>query len=386
MNVCIAGVAHTPFQKHEMSLEQLIVSVVEEALQDAGVLASDIDEFFIGHFNAGMDAQDFVSSLALQADDALRFVPVNRLENACASGSAAVHAGVRAVASGQSRRVLVIGAEKMSGCKNVGAALARASYLEEEADFDSFAALFAEIARQYFDRHGNQEEAMARIAAKNHHNGLDNPFAQLRKPFDEAFCLQVSDKNPLVAGRLKRTDCSPVSDGAAAMVLCHQDLLPVGSRSVAFEAISQVNDYLPMSRRDMSRLEGCEQAWQRALQKAQLKDIWELDFVETHDCFTIAELMQYEAMGLTGPGEGFKALQEGWVYADGRLPINRSGGLKSKGHPIGATGVSMHVMAALQLRNDARDMQLQGVQRGGVFNMGGSGVANYVSILSARQL
>lgn len=383
MNVAIAGVAHTPFRKHELSLEQLISQVVTDALQDAGLLASDIDEIFIGHFNAGMDPQDFVASLALQADDALRFLPVNRLENACASGSAAVHAGVRAVASGQSRRVLVIGAEKMSACADVGAALARASYLEQEAEFDSFAALFAEITRQYFARYGEQEKAMAMIAAKNHMNGLDNPFAQLRKPFDLEFCLHESEKNPRVAGALKRTDCSPVSDGAAAMVLSGVEFLSPDKPKVVFQAISQVNDYLPMSRRDMSRLEGCELAWKKALSRAELNDIWDLDFVETHDCFTIAELMQYEAMGLAKPGEGFSVLEKGWVYADGRMPVNRSGGLKSKGHPIGATGVSMHVMAALQLRGSAGAMQLPNAQRGGVFNMGGSGVANYVSILTA---
>lgn len=378
----ISGIGHTPFRAHEDSLETLLTSAVREALNDASTPASEIDEVFIGHFGAGMDPQGFISSLVLNADPALHLKPLHRLENACASGSAAVHAAVRAVMSGQSRCVLVAGVEKMSACDNVGQALATASYQAEEAQYDSFAALFGEIANQYFSRFGNHEKAMAQIAAKNHHNGLDNPLAQLRKDLSVDFCATVSDRNPRVAGPLKRTDCSPVSDGAAALVISRPESVHAPTNSVRFRAIAQVNDYLPISKRDLSELRGCREAWNLAFRRAQLSGVSDLDFVETHDCFTIAELMQYEAMGLTEPGQGHKALQEGWVMADGRLPVNRSGGLKAKGHPIGATGVSMHAMAALQLQGRANAMQLKDVSLGGVFNMGGSGVANYVSILS----
>lgn len=378
----ISGIGHTPFQTHTDSLETLLTTAVREALNDAGTPASEIDEVFIGHFGAGMDPQGFISSLVLNADPALHLKPVHRLENACASGSAAVHAAVRAVMSGQSRCVLVAGVEKMSACGHVGQALATASYQAEESQFDSFAALFGEIANRYFNRFGNHETAMAQIAAKNHQNGLDNPLAQLRKDLSVDFCAAVSDRNPRVAGPLKRTDCSPVSDGAAALVISRPENVHTPSNAVRFRAIAQVNDYLPISKRDLSELRGCREAWNLAFRRAQLSGVSDLDFVETHDCFTIAELMQYEAMGLTEPGQGYKALQEGWVMADGRLPVNRSGGLKAKGHPIGATGVSMHAMAALQLQGRANAMQLKDVSLGGVFNMGGSGVANYVSILS----
>jgi acetyl-CoA C-acetyltransferase len=151
-------------------------------------------------------------------------------------------------------------------------------------------------------------------------------------------------------------------------------------KAVVFRAAAQANDFLPMSKRDITLFEGCEVAWQRALAEAGLT-LDDLSLVETHDCFTIAELLEYEAMGLTPRGEGAKAILEGWTAKDGKLPINPSGGLKSKGHPIGATGVSMHIMTSMQLRGTAEEMQVPGARLAGIFNMGGAAVANYVSIL-----
>ena len=154
---------------------------------------------------------------------------------------------------------------------------------------------------------------------------------------------------------------------------------------MGFRAIAHVNDYFPMSRRDMSELAGAREAWRQALQSAGMQ-LADLSFAEVHDCFTIAELMIYEAMGLTAAGEGARAIDEGWVERDGRLPVNVSGGLKAKGHPVGATGVSMHVMAAMQLTGTAGELQRPGAELGAVFNMGGSAVASYVSVLqSLRQ-
>ena len=152
------------------------------------------------------------------------------------------------------------------------------------------------------------------------------------------------------------------------------------SKAVVFRAAAQVNDFLPMSRRDITLFEGCAEAWSKALETARMK-LEDLDFVETHDCFTIAELLEYEAMGLTPRGQGARAALEGWTQKDGRLPVNPSGGLKAKGHPIGATGVSMHVLSAMQLTGTAGDMQIKDARLGGIFNMGGAAVANYVSIL-----
>ncbi|HEX3346487.1 MAG TPA: thiolase domain-containing protein, partial [Acetobacteraceae bacterium] len=190
----------------------------------------------------------------------------------------------------------------------------------------------------------------------------------------------VSEKNPYVAPPLKRTDCSLVSDGAAALVLTDEETAGGMNKAVRFRAAVQVNDFMPLSRRDPTRFEGAARAWNAALSDAGIK-LEDLSLAEVHDCFTIAELLVYEAMGLAPAGEGARAVLEGWTAKDGRLPINPSGGLKAKGHPIGATGVSMHALAAMQLTGTADGMQLPNVDRVGVFNMGGAAVANYVSIL-----
>ncbi len=385
MPTCITGFAHTAFSRWEDDdVESLLGRVIEPALTDAGVEASEVDAVYLSHFNGGFSDQAFTASLVMQTNPGLRFKPVTRVENACASGSAAVHAAVRAVESGKARCVLVAGVEKMTHAKNAGELLARACYLKEESQYGSFVDVFAQITRRYFEAWGDQSEALALIAEKNHDNGMRNPLAQLRKPFSKAFCLQVSDKNPVISGELKLSDCSPVSDGAAALVVCSEDFARSSTRKVSISGISQVNDYLPMSKRDMSRLEGCALAWQQVFSATGLA-LQDLDLVESHDCFTTAELMQYEAMGLTAYGEGARAIREGWTRRDGKLPVNLSGGLKSKGHPIGATGVSMHIMAARQLLDEAEDMQINSPRTAGIFNMGGSGVANYCSILQRME-
>ncbi|MFO1036501.1 MAG: acetyl-CoA acetyltransferase [Geminicoccaceae bacterium] len=386
MTACIVGWSHLPFGKHEgSSVENLVVEAATAALVDAGIGAADVDEIWLGHFNGGFVRQDFTASLVLQADPALRFKPATRVENACATGSAAVHAGLRAIEAKAARLVLVVGVEKMTELPGplIGETLLKASYLEEDAGIEQgFAGVFGRIAQTYFQRFGDQSDALAGIAAKNHKNGVDNPYAQLRKDLGFAFCREVSEKNPLVAGPLKRTDCSLVSDGAAALVLADVETALALRKAVAFRATAQVNDFLPMSRRDIVAFEGCGQAWAKALGKARLT-LDDLDLVETHDCFTIAELLEYEAMGLTPQGQGARAVLEGWTAKDGRLPVNPSGGLKAKGHPIGATGVSMHVLTAMQVRGDAGGMQVEGAKLGGIYNMGGACVASYVSVLEA---
>ncbi|HUL07757.1 MAG TPA: acetyl-CoA acetyltransferase [Candidatus Acidoferrum sp.] len=384
MTACIVGWSHTPFGRLEgEDVESLIVRAARDALADAGIEAADVDEIFVGHFNAGFSPQDFTASLVFQADGALRFKPATRVENACATGSAAIHAGLGAIAARRRRFVLVVGVEKMTATPGpeIGTNLLKASYVKEEAGIEGgFAGVFGRIAQQYFQKHGDQSDALARIAAKNHRNGVANPLAQLRRDLGYEFCRTVSEKNPLVAGPLKRTDCSLVSDGAAAVVLADLDTALAMGKAVVFRAAEQVNDFLPLSRRDITLFEGPALAWRRALSAARLS-LDDLDLVETHDCFTIAELIEYEAMGLTPPGEGARAINEGWTEKSGRLPVNPSGGLKSKGHPIGATGVSMHALTAMQLTGKAGEMQIPGARLAGIFNMGGAAVANYVSLL-----
>jgi len=384
MTASIVGWAHTPFGKFDAeTVESLVVKVANEALADAGLVAADVDEIILGHFNAGFSPQDFTAALVLQADPALRFKPATRVENACATGSAAVHQAVKAIAAG-AKIVLVVGVEQMTKTPGpeIGKNLLRASYLPEDGETPAgFAGVFGIIAQRYFQKYGDQSDALAMIAAKNHHNGVSNPYAQMRKDVGFEFCRNEGEKNPFVAGPLKRTDCSLVSDGAAALVITDADTAQAMAKAVTIKATAHAQDFLPMSKRDILQFEGCTVAWQRALQSAGVT-LDDLSFVETHDCFTIAELIEYEAMGLTPAGQGARAIKEGWTRKDGKLPINPSGGLKAKGHPIGATGVSMHVLTAMQLLGQAPEgMQIKNAKLGGIFNMGGAAVANYVSLL-----
>ena len=384
MTACIVGWAHTAFGRlADETVESLITRVTRDALADAGVEARDVDEIVLGHFNAGFSAQDFTASLVLQAAPDLRFKPATRVENACATGSAAVHQGLRAIAAKSARIALVVGVEQMttSPAADIARNLLKASYVREEAAIEGgFAGIFGQIAGLYFQRYGDQSDALARIAAKNHRNGMANPYAHIRKDLGYDFCRHESDKNPRVAGPLKRSDCSPVSDGAAALVLADVETALRLRKAVVFRAAEHVQDFLPMSKRDVLKFEGCGHAWRRALDGAGIA-LADLSFVETHDCFTIAELIEYEAMGLVPEGQGGRAVAEGWTQMDGRLPVNPSGGLKAKGHPIGATGVSMHALAAMQLTATAGGMQVKDARLAGIFNMGGTAVANYVSIL-----
>jgi len=384
MTAAIVGWAHTPFGKLSgESVESLIVRAATDALADAGIAPADVDEIVLWHFNAGFSPQDFTASLVLQASPDLRFKRALRVENACATGSAAVHQGLKSIAARSARIVLVVGAEQMTTTPpaEIGRNLLKASYVREEADIEGgFAGIFGKIAGLYFQKYGDHSDALAMIAAKNHKNGVGNPYAQMRKDLGYEFCRTESEKNPFVAGPLKRTDCSLVSDGAAAVVLADIETALQMKKAVAFRAAEHVQDFLPMSKRDILKFEGCAVGWQRALKNAGLQ-LGDLSFVETHDCFTIAELIEYEAMGLTKEGQGAIAIKEGWTQKDGKLPVNPSGGLKAKGHPIGATGVSMHAMTAMQLTGDAGDLQIPQAKLGGIFNMGGAAVANYVSIL-----
>ena len=384
MTACIVGWAHSKFGRLEgETVESLVTDVARQALDHAGLEAGDIDEIVLGHFNAGFSPQDFTASLVLQADDGFRFKPATRVENACATGSAAVHQGLKSIRAGAAKRVLVVGVEQMTTTPGpeIGRNLLKASYLPEDGDTPAgFAGVFGRIAELYFQRYGDSSDALAAIAAKNHRNGVANEYAQMRKDLGYDFCREESEKNPFVAGPLKRTDCSLVSDGAAAIVLADVETSMRGPRAVVFRAAEHVQDFLPMSKRDIVSFEGCALAWKKALAHAGVT-LDDLSLVETHDCFTIAELIEYEAMGLARPGEGGALAMSGETAKDGRLPVNPSGGLKSKGHPIGATGVSMHALSAMQLCGEAGGIQVGNAELAGIFNMGGAAVANYVSIL-----
>ncbi|OYD54890.1 MULTISPECIES: acetyl-CoA acetyltransferase [Pseudomonadota] len=384
-DVYIIGSGHTRFGRLQQTLEELVVEAARDAISEAGIAPSEIDAVFLGHFNSGLVPDGFASSLIHQADPAFRFKPAVRCENACASGSAAIYSGLDAIRSGRARNVLVVGAEKMThrSTGDVTTALAGAGYQNDPVERGlSFPQVFAIVAQAYAERYGDPLDAMARISAKNHANAMNNPLAQMHKPVPYEFCREVSDQNPLIAPPLRLSDCSLISDGAAAIVLSSADAAASAKRRVRIAAAEHVSDFLPMSRRDFLAFEGPARAIAQAYAAAGIS-AGDLDFAEVHDCFTPAELLIYEAMGLAPKGQGARALEEGTVFADGRTPVNLSGGLKAKGHPVGATGVSMHALAFRQLTGQAGAMQRKGAEWGLTFNMGGTAVANYASVLNA---
>lgn len=384
--ISIVGSGHTKFGRLEQNLEALIVEATREAVEESGIAPGDIDAVFLGHFNSGMVTDGFASSLIHQAYPELRFKPAMRAENACASGSAAIHAGMNTILAGKARTVLVVGAEKMTHrpTADITNALAGAGYQNDDAEKKlSFPQVFGVAAQQYTDRYGSPLDAMAHIAAKNHANAMRNPLAHMQKEFSFEACSQVGDKNPEIAPPLRLTDCSLVTDGAAAIVLTTEDNAANFANAACFRAAAHVSDRLPMGSRDFLAFEGPEHAFAMALDQAGVA-LDDIDFAEVHDCFTIAELMTYEAMGLAPKGQGARVLKDGTVYRDGKLPVNLTGGLKAKGHPVGATGVSMHAMAYRQLTGQAGDVQLPNAALGLIFNMGGAAVANYVSVLEAQ--
>ena len=383
----IIGWGHNKFGRNEtQSTEDMIAEVVSEAISHAQVDPKDIDNIVVGTFNNGFQKQDFHGALPAINCEVLKHVPSLRVENACATGSAAIHTALNSIEAKRSKLNLVVGVEKMTdrSTKEAGDILLGASYRKEEDKIDGgFAGVFAQITDTYFQRYGDQTKYLSKIAAKNHKNGAVNPYAHMQVDLGFDFCNKVSEKNPLVAPPLKRSDCSMISDGAAALIIADDELALEAEKAISFKARVQMNDLMPMSKRDKTEFHGASLSWKKALSDAQV-NLMDLSFVETHDCFTIAELIEYEAMGLTERGEGYKVLEEGTVYKDGKLPINPSGGLKAKGHPVGATGVSQHVMACMQLVGEAKDMQIKDASLGGIFNMGGSAVANYVSILERK--
>lgn len=382
MEAIIVGWGHTKFGRFDqLGIQDLIHAAAQEALASAGIEGKDVDAVWLGHFNSGMVPDTFCSSMVLSADPGLRWKPAVRVENACATGSAAVYAAIDAIRSGRVKVALVVGAEKMTAIDTAGVtrALGGASYQKDEAHV-SFPDVFARYAHAYAEVFGDPTEAMAHIAVKNHANAMRNPLAQMHRPLTLEYCLTPSEKNPMISAPLKVTDCSLISDGAAALVLVADDMLSDFPKAVGFRAWQHVNDYLPMAAKDPIAFEGPRRAIAQAYSQAGIT-VDDLNLAEVHDCFTITELLMVEALGLAAPGEGRRAVIEGATLREGRLPINLSGGLKAKGHAVGATGVSMHVLAARQLLGEAGEMQLPGTSLAMTVNMGGDAVSTYASVL-----
>jgi acetyl-CoA C-acetyltransferase len=379
----ITGWAHGRFGSHPApGFDGMIAEVAPAALAHAGIGAEAVDAVFLGTFG-GFVPQSFEAGLVGMVVPGLAAVPALRCENACATGSAAVFAALDFVAAGQGRVALVIGAEKMRGvpAAEAGRIMLRAAHGSEQAGRQSFAGVFAGVAERYFMRHGERRRELAMIAAKNLRNGMANPWGHLHQDPGVEFCATESDANPRVAGCLLRSDCAPISDGAAALVIVCASRADEFPRAVGFRGRGRGSDLMALGLRpDPLEFAGARRAWAMALAEAGVA-VGDLSLIETHDCFTIAELIEYEALGLADPGEGWRVVREGRAERGGALPVNPSGGLKARGHPLGATGVSQHVMAAMQLCGEAGGMQVPGAVLAGVFNMGGVAVANYAAVL-----
>lgn len=368
----------------DKSLRDLIVEAGLKAIADAGITSNDIDALYGGCMSAGQFiSQEHVAALIADfAGLATRKIPAVRVEAACASGAVALRQAYLAVASGMHDIVVAGGVEKMTDVDESIAtqALATASDQEWEAQLGlTFPALYALIAKRHMYEYGTTREDLARVAVKNHKNASLNPNAQYRK---ELTIEQVL-KAPYVAEPLTLLDCSPISDGAAAIVLCSKDKAKsINPRNelVKILASAQSSDTLALhSRKSLTTFEATVSAARQAYNQAKIgpKDI---DLAEVHDCFTIAEILAVEDLGFVEKGKAGKALEEGKFDLSGELPINASGGLKACGNPLGATGIAQAVEIVTQLRGKAEKRQVENAKIGLTHNIGGSGATCVVHI------
>ncbi len=377
-DVYIIGVGMTKFgELWDKSLRDLFVEASLQAIENAGV--DHIQSMYVGAMSAGLFVgQEHIASLLT---DYLgnEGIPATHVESACASGGIAVRQGYIEVASGVSDIVLAGGVEKMNDGADVTFALATASDQEYEAFHGvTFPGLYAMIARAHMEKYGTTREQLAEVAVKNHEHGLKNPNAQ----FQMAISRDTVMKSTMVADPLRLLDCSPVTDGAAAVIICSEDVAKKSGRPlVKVRASSQATDYLALhSRKDLASLPSVARAAKKAYKDAYTKPE-DIDVFEVHDCFTIAELVVIEELGIVERGKSGAAVEAGITRLSGKIPVNTSGGLKSKGHPVGATGTAQIIEIVEQLRGDAGDRQVTDARLGLAQNMGGSGGSCVIHIL-----
>ncbi len=384
--VAVIGVGITKFgELWDRSFRQLIAEAGSKAIFDAGIEGKDIDALYIGSMSSGrFVGQEHVGALVADAAGFSHLhIPATRVEGACASGGLAVRQGYLSIASGIHDIVVVGGIEKMNDVGGTSATetLATAADQEWEAFFGAtFPGLYAMIANKHMHDYGTTKEQLAQVAVKNHANGAKNPYAQYRF---EITVEQAMSAAP-VAHPLGLLDCSPVSDGAAAIVLCAMDKAKqYTDKPVKIIGSGQASDTLPLhGRRDITTLDATVYAAKMAYKQANLapKDI---DVAEVHDCFTIAEICAIEDLGFVEKGKGGRAIEDKITTLDGEIPVNTSGGLKAKGHPVGATGVAQVVEIVEQLRGEADKRQVKDARIGLTHNVGGSGATCVVHILEA---
>lgn len=379
--VAIVGAAETKFGKCELSYRELAVEAARAALEDAGAEPGQVEALFLGSYSPGTFVhQEHVAPL-IASELGLSHIPSTRVENACASGATAFISGMMAIAAGLYDVVLVVGAEKMTSTPvaETTRILAEAADWENESKVGlTFPGAFALMAQAYLHKYGYGREILDAVAIKNHANALANPYAQ----FHKAITAEDIAKSPMVADPLTLYDCSPISDGAAAILLVAAD----AARNFAKPAVrvlgfGQASDSLALYRRaDLTTLPAARQAAQRAYRMAGVSPR-DISLAEVHDCFTIAEIIATEDLGFFEPGEGGEAARAGATSRDGQIPVNPSGGLKAKGHPVGATGVGQLVEATFQLRGEAGGRQIDGAELALTHNVGGSGATCVVTIL-----
>ncbi|MEM2415284.1 MAG: thiolase domain-containing protein [Thermoproteota archaeon] len=385
-DVAIISVGSTRFGEHwDKGMKDLVWEAGIQAVEEAGISGRDIQYIVFGNMSGGMfEGQEHVG--ALVADFlGLNPVPATRVEAACASGGVAFLHGYMAVASGIYDLVVVGGVEKMTDVESVQATeiLSAAMDYEWEAYFGAtFPGVYALMATRYMHQYGLKPETLAKVAVKNHYHGSMNPLAHFRNR------ITVEDvlSSPIVAYPLRRNDCCPVSDGAACVILAPLDeARKYTDTPIKVEAVAQASDTLGiLERKDICTLEATVHAAEKAFAKAKL-DRKDIDIVEVHDCFTIAEILALEDLGFCRKGEGFKLYEEGETYVGGRLPVNTDGGLKAGGHAVGATGVKQIVEIVKQLRGEAEGgRQVEDAEIGLAHNVGGSGATAVVTILSRR--
>ncbi len=386
----------------QKSIYELLYEAGRGALADAGVSARDVDQVWVASCAPGLFAeQEHIAACALDIDpEGLRFKPMTRVEDACASGSAALYDAVYAVEAGRARVALVVGVEKMNllDTKGVTHALATCSaWPGEGARGMTFPGLFAEYAKGYAAQYGIGPEELARMlasaAALCYRNGLDNPLAHFGKggPSDklglvtaEAILALPPEKNPMIAEPLRLHDCSLVSDGAAAVVIVRTEDARRYPKAVEIAGIGHANERIAISARtNMHEFLAAKEAVRRALAEAGAA-MGDIRVAEVHDCFTISQLLCTEALGLSADGRAGRDYAEGrFGRDDGRCAVNLSGGLKAKGHPVGATGVSMHALLYKQITGEPIGAApAAGAPEMGVsLNVGGSAATNCVSVL-----
>jgi len=385
-DVTVIGIGVTKFgELWDKSFRQLISEAGSKAILDAGISGKEIDALYVGSMSAGrFVGQEHVGALVADcAGFSHMHIPSIRVESACASGGLAIRQGFLSVASGMNDVVVVGGVEKMTDVVGTEATntLATAADQEWEAFFGAtFPGLYAMIATRHMYEYGTTREQLAQVAVKNHANGVLNPYAQFKKPVS----LETVINAPIVAYPLGLLDCSPVSDGAAAVVLCAADKAKkYTDKPVKIIGSGQASDTLSLhGRKDICTLESTVYASKMAYKQTSIqpKDI---DVAEVHDCFTIAEIVAIEDLGFVKKGEGGKAIDNKITTLDGEIPVNTSGGLKAKGHPVGATGVAQIAEVVMQLRGEADQRQVKEARIGLAHNIGGSGASCIIHILEA---